>query len=931
MDKRICLSLFAACLFSLSTATRSNADELVPAFAWGNVAIGGGGFVSAIIADPLERGLFYARTDVGGAYRWDNAAERWIPITDWLSHTERTLLGIKAIAVDPQTPGKVYMVAGTSYWNDGRSAFMRSSDRGKPGTWEVFYTWDPQGEKGGAVSNFDVNGNGMGRGNGEALAVDPNDPNIMFYGSQRHGLFRSTNNGMSWSKVPGFTAAAGHDTTWNGCGFSFVAFAPGSSETLYAGFLRAGDNVFRSTDAGVTWSVIPNRPRPATSGGYVPPLMPQRIVIAQDNSALYITFGDGAGPHSMLWEEDGRNVRDWFNRGAVLKLDIASGVWTDVSPQDFIDPPCSGQNCPNNNADSTYIATYGGITMNPNNPLEIVVSTLGYNGPQFWRAPGSTNTWHEQWGSNIFYTSDGGETWVPTFRYYWMQGGQFPPIETMNENGIGWMFNSSIHWAGSVMFDPFDSKRMWVTSGNGVFKTENMGENTVEQPNPWDEPSVIQRTTWRVMSHGIEETVPIDVVSIPGGPLVSVILDYDGFRHDDIAQFPSSRHRVEIRGQRASLGHNIALAWAPKAGRLVKVTDERRYNAGTHENPSWAPIWPVQFSADSGRTWTVTSDQNNAIPNLANLPGAEGVSISTDGQVVLWTPGSAWDHVNNVTVLHPVQRLVNGIWNTVSGIDGAYTAGDPENADIFYAYSRWSGKFFRSGDKGATFEEVSEPGSSAFKKFRAAPGQDGDIWLPLTENGLLRSTDGGESWTSVAAVSYCEAVGFGKAEEGKEFPTVFIFGTVNGRTGVFMSTDEGESWFRANDDRHQYGGLANGEFVVGDMNVFGRVYMSTAGRGIVYGEFTGMTVSARPDRTNRPGAAAGAVRVRGATISINAANNVTHDIRVFDLRGRQIYKNTVSGSATLAMNRVLPRGNYVVQARRDGKVVFRSRFFVVRQ
>ena len=40
---------------------------------------------------------------------------------------------------------------------------------------------------------------------------------------------------------------------------------------------------------------------------------------------------------------------------------------------------------------------------------------------------------------------------------------------------------------------------------------------------------------------------------------------------------------------------------------------------------------------------------------------------------------------------------------------------------------------------------------------------------------------------------------------------------------------------RVNDDNHEYGGLANGEFVMGDMNTFGVVYMSTAGRGIVVG------------------------------------------------------------------------------------------------
>ena len=40
---------------------------------------------------------------------------------------------------------------------------------------------------------------------------------------------------------------------------------------------------------------------------------------------------------------------------------------------------------------------------------------------------------------------------------------------------------------------------------------------------------------------------------------------------------------------------------------------------------------------------------------------------------------------------------------------------------------------------------------------------------------------------------------------------------------------------RINDDEHQFGGPGNGKFIVGDMNTFGTVYMSTVGMGIVYG------------------------------------------------------------------------------------------------
>jgi lysophospholipase L1-like esterase len=40
-------------------------------YVWDNLPIGGSGFVSGLVFSKTEPGLLYARTDVGGAYRWD--------------------------------------------------------------------------------------------------------------------------------------------------------------------------------------------------------------------------------------------------------------------------------------------------------------------------------------------------------------------------------------------------------------------------------------------------------------------------------------------------------------------------------------------------------------------------------------------------------------------------------------------------------------------------------------------------------------------------------------------------------------------------------------------------------------------------------------------------------------------------------------------
>jgi hypothetical protein len=52
--------------------------------------------------------------------------------------------------------------------------------------------------------------------------------------------------------------------------------------------------------------------------------------------------------------------------------------------------------------------------------------------------------------------------------------------------------------------------------------------------------------------------------------------------------------------------------------------------------------------------------------------------------------------------------------------------------------------------------------------------------------------------------------------------------------GIFRSDSAGRRWVRVNDGEHQY--AWTGAAITGDPRVYGRVYVSTNGRGIAYGE-----------------------------------------------------------------------------------------------
>ncbi|WP_333751642.1 cellulose-binding domain-containing protein, partial [Streptomyces sp. IBSBF 2394] len=115
---------------------------------------------------------------------------------------------------------------------------------------------------------------------------------------------------------------------------------------------------------------------------------------------------------------------------------------------------------------------------------------------------------------------------------------------------------------------------------------------------------------------------------------------------------------------------------------------------------------------------------------------------------------------------------------------------------------------------------------------------EGDVWLAGGAAdgayGLWHSTDGGETFTKLPGVDAADTVGFGKAAPGTSYQTLFTSAEIGGVRGIFRSTDEGATWTRVNDDAHQWGWT--GAAITGDPRVYGRVYVATNGRGVIYGD-----------------------------------------------------------------------------------------------
>ena len=149
-----------------------------------------------------------------------------------------------------------------------------------------------------------------------------------------------------------------------------------------------------------------------------------------------------------------------------------------------------------------------------------------------------------------------------------------------------------------------------------------------------------------------------------------------------------------------------------------------------------------------------------------------------------------------------------------------------------------TGQLLESLNGAQSFALRTEPVSTKgdYAAIAATPEIEGDIWVATRED-VYHSTDSGVTFVQLEGMKKAH-IGFGMAAPGKKTPAIYINGTAAGTEGTFRSADGGASWVRIDDPEHQFGWKNE---VVGDPRVYGRVYLATGGRGIVYGEPAGST------------------------------------------------------------------------------------------
>jgi hypothetical protein len=728
---------------------------------WTSVVWGGGGYVTGLVYHPTNASLLYARTDVGGAYRWNATTASWTPITDGLGFGggESQYHGVESLALDPNNDQLVYLMTGDTVTGGANGRIYISSNQGA--SWTHYDL------------PFPVGGNDNGRAIGERLAVDPNNPSTLFYGSRTAGLWKSTDSGHTWTQVTGLSS-----TTISGSnspiGIEQVVFdtsTKGSgtaTQTIYASvapdYEQAAtlvSTLYKSIDGGTTWTpvVVPVN----VIGFYIP-----HIVRAADGY-FYMVFnqnaGQGATGPGYLYKFGGTTFGETWN-------------------------PLS----------SSTVGGYAGVAVSGTGATARIVL-------------GVTGTWGDNPGQVTQLSDDGGLTWHE--------------IEA-NMVHTGTTGNSYSGWNDYTTIDPANRDHIMHVHGGGIWETTNASSLTPTwnaKVKNLEETATLSVTTppagatYKFINSAGDIGTWVDT-NVTTKPTKGPMNWWSSGNSADMAW--NDPLYIAIAGVDNANGHAGVGYWSGDGGTTwskfaslpagaAANTDAASNIAVTSRNNAiWAPPDSVpSYTTDNGATWTATNLP--ALTPIGGFPRAYRLKVDrkNPNKVYAYDSGGAWwgnpgqvfvstdaGHTFTLSQGSVAANLRANPWGVTSMEVNPNVEGDIWLAD--------GNDVYHSTDSGATWKKLN---------IFASVWGDRQTW----------------SWPYVQGAN---VVTLGKAAKGASYSAaVYVSGVINGQWGVYRSDNGGATWTRFNDDAHQFGGIHH---MAADWNTYGRIYVNGEGRGLIY-------------------------------------------------------------------------------------------------
>ncbi len=639
----------------------------------------------------------------------------------------------------------------------------------------------------------------------ESIAADPVDPNRVYIAAGQYltagngFILSSTDMGRTWARHA-IGAPMGGNVNGRSMG-ERLAIDPNLPSTLY--FASRTTGLWRSTDHAQTWTAVASLPTTGAgncasvgmtcgltfvvfdqrsgSAGSATPVIYVGVGVTT-GTALYRSIDAG-----VTWEEAAGQPTGMMPHHAVPdgcgNLYLAYNDW--AGPNDIK----AGAVWRHDMTSGAWTEVsppkrgggFGGLTIDAANPRTLIATTIDLWSPD-----------------EIYRTTDGGATWRGI-------GG----AAQRDAAGAQWLYwhggsATATGWMGDIEIDPFNPARAFYVTGQGIWSSDDLATADAGAP-----------THWRFDDDGLEETVPLDLASPPAGAsLLSALGDIAGFRHDDFDVSPTG-------GMFANpiFGNTNSIDFAEAAPDIVARVGTNATAGGQRG----------AYSTNGGTTWTPFGAAPAATGTMVVQSGT--IAVSADGGTFVWSPQRG---------VPSYSRDRGAMWTASVGLpNNARVAADRVNPLKFYANG--GSRMHVSTDGGATFVQACTTGEgcpAVSGRPRPVFGIEGDVWL-TTNAGLYHSRDSGATWAVVPQVGNTAAVGFGKAAPGGSYPAVYLSAIVNGVWGVYRSDTgdnaggAGATWQRIDDEQHQFGYVNH---VAGDQRRYGRVYIGTGGRGVLYGD-----------------------------------------------------------------------------------------------
>lgn len=627
-----------------------------------------------------------------------------------------------------------YIMSSEDFWNVWRQKNQSRLNRNNSSL--PVSNWQPVGP----FTHTNTGSWSSGQGRVNIVHVDPSNSNTIYLGAPAGGIWKSVNNGSTWTPLTDELPQIG---------VSGIAVDYSNSNVIYiaTGDKDAGDSysvgVYKSTDGGLTWNAtgVMGGSNPSRAGDLVIHPTNNQILWCATNNGIYKTTnagntwsqvqsGDFSQGNIRLKPSDPSTVYGVSDTSFYRSTDtgttftqVTSGLTLsssrlllDVTPANanyvYILSATIG-----NYFQGIYRSTDSGVSFTATNTTTNIFDNVG-QGSQSWYdlalAVSSTNAEEIYTGClNVWKSTDGGVSVTK------MNNWSSPAAPSYT--------HADIHYLG------FHGNKLFCGSDGGIYVSSNGGTNFTD------------------LTAGVQ-----------------------------ISQF----YKIAVSKQSAA---NMVGGLQDNGGHAYSSGQWKNYYGADGMDTAINPNNPNQYYGfiQSGGNLYISNNAGNGLSGSVSSPGVEGNWVTP---LAINNAGLLFAGYNNL------YKLVSGAWvqqnsNSVGSGNIELISIDPLNDNIMYVAN--GSTLYKSTDLGINFTNVYSA-SSAITSIEVHSSDSNTVYLTTqsSSGGVFKSTNGGTSFSSFST----GLPSIGKnviAHQGRNTLNPLYLGT---DLGVYYRDDSMTSW-----------------------------------------------------------------------------------------------------------------------------------------